>query len=794
MREDLKKIAADLAKAEGGKNVEEVKRLKEKRTTKRQTIAMALDAANKTGHHHILERLGDSQKLVNILTSILIDCTKMEDYTGDLPKSVLRLMTRFTTLKEPLLQKVKFDKIGKIFSKKGDADIKADVTKILNSTPEAKERAKKAEEDARKAEIEARREAIKLEKLKNGLALQEKLRAQKKEEAAKSSGGLKRSHDGDGSNGKPVKKVASDATSVVSSQKVTATPIKAIAPSARPSNFFANLARPGPKPQTAAKQFTNVDKKQDSKAEAAPVPQSSLAAILASIEKPKEISKVPEAPEAPPRPPETAEEKAKRERKESRRHLRVRWRDGAALEEIRLFKHEQAEDEGRQDDMLRDAHDDRSEGLRLKQALEVSDTLDDDEEATAEIANRPYPELIRIDFGTLDDEARAKNFVTRGGNVTFKTPQQQIQEQRESLELMVVYTDPNDVPSTPREPYLRDSAPPVEEKAFGNPREPWLQQRLREIWQFGTENAMSVFVRMLEDSRRHLIPEHARQYLPPTTTPNSQTSNVTAYLNQIKEIPQGHISQQPQSSGHRISMDPAALANLQSIVAKLKGKPYPPVEPPEWMTEKGKQEWWVGYHRDEAKKRVNVQPANAIQPQMATFSTPSRTQAPQMQAPQMALPQFPGYAMPQAGSAQPNAVAPEFDITQLNKIIANLNGQPAQPTAQPQQQQFGWNGQWPTIAYQGYDAQAQAQQYQQQPHWDNPHNDPSHAGYGNPKQEKSQQRSWETNHDNGNDRTRARKEVPEGVKAYKYKTKPCKFWSEGKCAKGAACGYLHDEV
>ncbi|KAI9743891.1 MAG: hypothetical protein M1818_002625 [Claussenomyces sp. TS43310] len=812
LREDLKKVTANLAKAAADKKPEDTRQLKEVRALKRRVIARVFDAASKTGHPHILERLGDSQKLVNTLTSVLIDCTKAEDHAGELPKSVFRLMTRFTTLTEPLLQKVKFDKIGKIFSKKADAEVKAMVTKILNSTPEAKNRVKKAEEDTRKAEVEAKKEAVKLEKLKNGLALQEKLRARKQEEATRSSSAptsLKRAHDGDGSNGKPTKKVASDASAVISAQKSAGLHGKAASSGARPTNFFANLTRPGPKPQTpTTKTSTGIAVEKKPEIKAAPPQQSSLAAILASIETPRQA---PKEPEAPPRPPETPEEKAKRERKESRRHLRVRWKDGAALADIRLFKHEQAEDEGRQDDMLRDAHDDRSEGLRLKQALEVSDALDDDEEAAGEIEYRPYPELVPIDFDTLDPQVQARNFVTRGGNVSFKTPQQHTQKQRESLELMVVYTDPSDIPHSPKEPALKNSDQPQVEKAFGQPQEGWLVQRLQNIWQFGPERSLSMFARRLEENR-------SQENLPDT----SQATDITSYLNPItqasSEQPQRatHFSafqdSNPQSTRQTITstpqptMDPEQLANLISVVESLKGRPYPPVEPPDWMTENGKREWWAGYHRDQpiknARKEQQADVSKPSQPQLPAALTqsqiyPPQMQAPQMQAPQMqassmAFPQFPGFSASQSSANATNNATSDFDVNQFNSILAGLNS--GQNSTAEVPQQLGWNGQWPANnTYPGYDPQTQNQQYPQQNPWDTGYNaDMYRAAYGHMSQENGQQRSWDTSLEDGNDRTRSGKELHEGAKAYKGKRKPCKFWGDGKCAKGQACGYLHD--
>lgn len=228
LRDDAKAATAAVTTAEEKKKpAAEMKKLVQTRTAKRHVLAKALQAATKTGHHHILENLGNSQKLVMILANVLTESYKLEDFNGELPKATLQLMSRFAGLTEVLLQKLKFDNTAKRFSKKGDAEVKENFAKILASTPEGKERAKKAQE-----------EAIKLEKIKNGLAMQERARA--RDEAAKNSAstGSKRAHDGDGSNGKPTKKVASDATAV--SSAIKAVPVKHVIPPTR-NGLFASL-------------------------------------------------------------------------------------------------------------------------------------------------------------------------------------------------------------------------------------------------------------------------------------------------------------------------------------------------------------------------------------------------------------------------------------------------------------------------------------------------------------------------------------------------------------------------
>jgi hypothetical protein len=844
LREELKKVTANLTEAETKKQTEEAKKLKEVRASTRNVLAKALTAAARNGHPHILERLGDSQKLVNTLASILIDCTKVEDYNGELPKAILKLMSQFISLNDELLAKVKLDVIRKRFVKKGDTDVKEAFAKIISSTPEAKEREKRA-----------KAEAIKLEKIKNGLALQEKLKARKVEDSKANGSTAKRSHDGDNSNDKPAKKVASDATAINTAPKITGTSTKPI--TTRPTTgFFASLNRPASKPQTATARAPATTTAPVKKPEPKPVPvqtkQSSLADILASIEKPKEL---PKAPEAPRRAPETPEEKSKRERKESRRHLRVRWKEGSDLEQIRLFKHEQAEDEGRQENMLRDAHDDRSEGMRLKQAMEAPDAMDDEDEPAGEVLIRArYPELMGIDFSTLSEDSQRKNFVTRGGRVDFRTRQQDVQKRREDFELMTFYADPRDMPKSPKEPPSDNSGPPSQPKNFGKPNDVQLLQRIDEIWKYGRDQARSSWNHRWEEKNLARIRDQARGFNPQQTSSSSQQQsstttkmegpqlNVLGWLNLLVQafpadssrapplnplrITEGHI---PVASPDEPKMDTAEITRLESTAATLKGKPYPPTEPPDWLNQQAKLAWWSAFRGDKARERLaaesqaerELKEARALYEKQNQFQAvqhqaqpqPSQTQTPQLFAPQVQTPQFPGLSIPGLSMpgiptgfnipppqiAMSNSVASAYDSSQLQAIIAAMtNGQNSgtpQMPLQPQQQQT-WNAQWAGhsngTSDQSYGTQAQPQRWDSS--WPTPQNNENlRAGYDS-KQDNNSARTWDSSQGGDGEAEqhgRKKSRVP-GPGDYKYKKKPCRFFQEGKCAKGEACTYVHE--
>lgn len=706
LRIQLKEISTKIADVSG--QPDKVNPLESRRKELLEILYYTVHAAVEHGFESTVASLGSNPKLVNALVQTLRECLQTNDY-GKLPKEILTLMAKFHTVSDALLQKVKFEQVQKRWNKRTDEDAKKDLLTIYANTVEAQERAKKLEE-ARKA-----REAFEEQKKKRAAEMM-------KITAANTT----KRPDGDSSAKKSnVPGAPGPSPKVTIVKKPT-------------GNLLGLSTRPIAKP---------VAKKRD----LSPPPESKLNALLASIAQPTEI---PKAPSVPARAPETPAEKARRERKESRRHLRVKFKEGTELEQIRLFKHEQGEDEGRQDDMLRDATDTHNEGMMHKKR--VAETIDDEDDyQPPDVEEAPFPEPKGVDFGQLDKATRyGPTFTSRGGDLQFTTPEQKTQAHREAVELLVIYTDPSDVPPSAKEAPLSIEAAAQQQRLpqqIPPPTEPWLNQRLQELHYFGPKESMHKF------NSRQVTQESAEgraQRIALSFQTHSPASNSLALAQTPNSHEQTQVRQDQTKPASAMSSDEIFL-NLQSIIDTfgLRGKPFPPTEPPDWMHGRQREIWIEGYHRDNAQKlhddaELKIQQAHqkiALFNQSTANMAPQQYQQPMAMASQQYQPQPPHATHDYAGSNGNKSAPQPFDYNAW--AAANNMGSRANENIRPPRREE------PDMSRHERENRFQVN--------------------SNPRPKNFQQ---------GGDQSGA----------YKYKKDPCAYYAKGRCAKGDECTYLHE--
>ncbi|KAF2193486.1 hypothetical protein K469DRAFT_550796 [Zopfia rhizophila CBS 207.26] len=474
--------------AEAEKKTGDLPVLKSRVKSQLDLLEIALKTTLEYGHPDILYNLGHVKPFLFLCYRFLANRHKVQDFNGALPTVIFEILARCKeTLTSEILEETR-------------------VTKALNSL-------KKSANDQNKALIQQIIDgaAVGSKKAKVSSPPQEETPEPKDSKRTVSQPAGRASSAGPVAKSKiaepaqvPTKKATttttpknatttSAATQKRPGDKAAPAPAKARGNQVvnKPSTFFSTLNAATKKPTPAAstpvtlaaksaapQKITNNTPKDKKPAPVAPVaptkPSFSFAETLASIVKPKEEPVVQAKPEKQ-LPPETPEEKTKRLRKESRRHLRVSFRPDTTLVSIRYFHHDPEEEIGHDESLVRDAGDIGGEGRMFKQHKDMMDYEDDDDEL--EQSYRPWIEPSRVDFSVVNEVERQRNFEPYGGGeLKPACPEKEANQRRENSTLMVFYTHPSDIPSSPREPLeppTQTSAPVIE---FGAPHD-WVLNR-----------------------------------------------------------------------------------------------------------------------------------------------------------------------------------------------------------------------------------------------------------------------------------------------------------------------------
>lgn len=790
----------------------DVAMLRQEAEQKKEMLYRALDATVEHADDSVLDNLGGHQKLVLSLVNALISSIKAGDFSGKLPKIVLELFTHLSLTKR-VIETTNLETVRKRLEDKGDDEVK-DLVRELSS--KIKKLSKSSEPETTTGYT--------------GTSAASRARAGIKPAAAESA--VKRGRDDDSDNAtRIVKKIAVEPGSSSLSKKLAqpksqpASASKAAAATPKPSTILPGksrpLAKPAPKPAAetpptaAASTSASADEKgprkparPDAKAPAAKEAKVAAAAANSGLSAVSSISSLLESINAKkPEPaaaggpkegkrsatPETAERKAKRLRKEARRKLRVSWKPEGKLVQMRVFEKDDGEDEGRDVNMLRDAADDRSEGMVLKRRADVA--LDDEDD---DVPYGPWSVPAATDFLGLPDWIRDKNYVTRGGRVAFATEEQKLMAEREQRELMVIYTDPADIPPSPKSPPPEPSVPGANFKLGQFPKDDArvkeIQLRWRDTDQMGLEQALHAAMKRL-DSRDKLstrldsilgrlyqsgtgassagAQKMSAQAVANSNAPLAVGPAVETYVlawlrwDRIKSLGDPSPAQTDASRVHEHASPEAQAAGaaVEAAVTRLAGKAYPAVSPPDWLArdEERVREWWLGYNKEsaarqrreeeeraraeaEAKMLRAWQGAGNAQDWGAYYAQQQQKQQPY--APYMALLQ---QVNGQDGAMQGKAQIPD---SQLQSILAAIN----QPS-----QQHGGGG-----AYNSHPAQGQ-----------------QGPAYGERERERDRVRNRERGEcQNGRENHREAKEGRKKASLPPHKpankaligTKPCTFW------------------
>ncbi|KAL6721369.1 hypothetical protein ACLMJK_000472 [Lecanora helva] len=471
IRDKWKTKATTLQQAIDKKDQANIKAYERRVVDQRRLLESCVELTLKHGHPDIIEKLGENPAFLLVFYQFFADRFKDSEYASGLINSVLELMVRCVTIDQEMLEKTKFDKVLPRLLKRGDDQGKVLAQKILDNAAEISQQktntgkaGQRPQSNGDSPKISGDTKVLKHDQVDDS-----------KKVSSVSSKGLTANKTNKSSSAldhrqSPIKAEVKSAAKTTGSDASTVK-VKTNHVTAKPTGFFAGLKSASKKPGTSAKAEEGKVQNAEPKAESAPAPPKSgfsFAATMAALETQKEAPPV-KAPET--RKPETPEEKKKRLRKEERSKLRVSFKADDDLVQIREFVHDPEEEMGHEDSQVRDVKDTRGEGQMLKMHKDLDLEEDEDYEPPDEIVLPEWTNPQPIDFSVIDDQELARNYTSRGGNVEIKSEEKLLQEQREAVTLMAVYTNDFDIPRTPREP--KDTFPdePVNEESFGAPTE-----------------------------------------------------------------------------------------------------------------------------------------------------------------------------------------------------------------------------------------------------------------------------------------------------------------------------------
>ncbi|KAF2096444.1 hypothetical protein NA57DRAFT_78048 [Rhizodiscina lignyota] len=653
LRDRWKSDGDALKVATEAKKHSELPMLRERVKSQRDMLQVALAALLEHGNPELLALVGEIRPFLQLCRLFFSDRVRDNDVDGQLTKLMLELLRGCTTITTELLDEYNLKKILTMYTKRGN-----DATKKLVKEVEDKAAANsKAQAEKSKLEKPAADGKEKDVKAKSTTSTTPRTSTPDSISVVKKSLGdptAKRSASTGPSSVKPSPTLQKRSPStVVDKTATTGTGAAAAKPKVQPAakvpSMYSGLQSAGKKstatPATASKKITTpATEKKAAPPAASMVAKStstfSFSDYMRDLNKPKEPER-PKKDQEEERPPETEEQRAKRLRKESRRKLRVSFKEGPALVQVRYFHHEVEEDSGRDANMVLNAGDVGDEGRMFKQHKEME--YDEDEEMADADDDRllEFKSPTLIDFSTVEVEERNRNYAPYGGGQNIPdSPEKAVQEKHESDTLIQVYVNRADIPADPREPANPYSGETMPVREFGVP----------------PQNIL--------DRAAAFQPHQAA-----ASAESASTVDISAILSAF-----GKPTQQPSQPQQVAQPAQNGFENLQNIFAQY-STPNQPVPQPQ-------PEPQIAQHVSTTPDLTSI-----LASLQAHGSTPQPQQAPTPQPPQM--PQMP--RIPQIPNVFPPAgQAPDFNAMMAIFAQAGMPP-PTMPGFAPQMMQQGSN-------------------------------------------------------------------------------------------------------